>query len=325
MADSSEGAKLAPPIDYAQLSSTAAAPPPADTTDRAADAAPADKAAVVDLVTGQGSHGANTAGAARGGSDDVPAELVDSPAPAAAHPEPASSTKATGNDEPIAVDTAKASTALAADDKAPLPTAAPAPPATESVSSADAAPRPAVEAAPVQHDAVPQQHVAREAEAVDLASRGHATTGNDSTGAAAVVTDSSVARPPTRTDVPAEGMRETGHAESAPPATTKPVVPSAESHLAEHPATSTDAEHVLPLGSDVHPVHQAAALADAPDHLVNAQVEKHKADRREVFGEEPQGTIVPGLEDDKLWAMIRRFDVVSSPLSPLASGSSSQN
>jgi hypothetical protein len=26
---------------------------------------------------------------------------------------------------------------------------------------------------------------------------------------------------------------------------------------------------------------------------------------------EPKGTIVPGMEDDKLWAMIRRFDVVS--------------
>ncbi|BGO90559.1 hypothetical protein NBRC10512_005278 [Rhodotorula toruloides] len=313
MTDPQEGAKLAPPIDYANLSST-----PITTHSQSHShetehtAGDADKAAVVDLVTGQGSHGANTAGTV---GVDMPAEVVDSPAPASAHPEPASAPPpAPKDDEPIAVDTAKTSTALSSADKAPLPTAEPAPPAAESVSSADAAPRPAVEAAPVQHDAAPQRAVAHEAKAVDLAAKGHTSGGSETS---AVVTNSSVARPPTRTDVPLEGMRETGHVESAPPATSKPIVPSAESHLAEHPATSTDAEHVLPLGSDVHPVHQAAALAEAPDHLVNAQVEKHKADRREVFGEEPQGTIVPGLEDDKLWAMIRRFDVqISHTLTP---------
>ncbi|BGP23695.1 hypothetical protein Rt10032_c05g2579 [Rhodotorula toruloides] len=312
MADPRDGAILAPPIDYSQLASTPAAtvaPSDAHSHDHDSEHTVADKAAVVDLVTGQGSHGGNSAGA----GVEIPTELADSPAPASAHPEPTSTAAVT--DEPVAVDTAKTSTAVSSADKAPLPTAEPAPPASEAVSSADAAPRPAVEAAPVQQrDAAPQRASAPEAKAVDLAAKGRSTRGDDTS---AVVTDSSVARPPTRADVPADGMRETGHVESAPPATSKPIVPSAESHLAEHPATSTDAEHVLPLGSDVHPVHQAAALAEAPDHLVNAQVEKHKADRREVFGEEPEGTIVPGLEDDKLWAMIRRFDVqISHTLTP---------
>ena len=117
-------------------------------------------------------------------------------------------------------------------------------------------------------------------------------------------------RPPTAQTAVVQDPTVPAQVDVVPPPTSKPIVPAAESHLAEHPATSSDTDHVLPLGSDVHPVHQAAALEHAPDHVVNAQVEKHKADKRELYGLEPQGTIVPGLEDDKLWAMLRRFDNV---------------
>lgn len=40
------------------------------------------------------------------------------------------------------------------------------------------------------------------------------------------------------------------------------------------------------------------------------EVEKVKADHRELTGQEPKGTVVPGLEDDKLFALLRRFDKV---------------
>ncbi|GAA5820815.1 hypothetical protein JCM3770_000351 [Rhodotorula araucariae] len=207
-----------------------------------------------------------------------PAALVDSPAPPRT-PSP-----------PVAViDTHKTTTAISPADKAPAPAVEPAPPAAERVSTDDAAPRPAVEAAPVQ--------LHRDSAAVQP----------------------QVVRPPTAQTAPVTVADPTAPAQvdALPPATSKPIVPSAESHLAEHPATSTDTDHVLPLGSDVHPVHQAAALDDAPDHLVNAQIEKQKADKRALYGLEPQGTIVPGLEDDKLWAMLRRFDAqISHTLTP---------
>lgn len=67
----------------------------------------------------------------------------------------------------------------------------------------------------------------------------------------------------------------------------------------------------LPVGHGVHPVHQAEALDNAPDHLVDANVEKQKGAERELKGHAEQGTVVPGIEDDKLWSMRRRFDNVS--------------
>ncbi|GAA5906885.1 hypothetical protein JCM6882_006856 [Rhodosporidiobolus microsporus] len=248
--------------------------------------------------------------------------LEDSPAPAAAHTTSSTSTSAsptkkasTWDDERILVDTAKTTTSLSRDDAAPLPAAEPAPPAAAEISSADAAPRPAVEQR--------TEGVAVRDPEVDQAATGvEAVNAADATGQT-VVDPVTVARPPTAQTTSVDGNEieqhdaAVGQVNTAAPATSKPIVPSAESHLAEHPATSTDEDHVLPLGHDVHPVHQAAALQDAPDHLVNAQVEKQKADKREVRGEEPKGTIVPGLEDDKLWAMIRRFDVqITHTLTP---------
>ncbi|GAA6001212.1 uncharacterized protein JCM10292_006959 [Rhodotorula paludigena] len=292
----------APPIDYSKLGSTHDALP-----DTPPDSPPAATPAPAEPAPAQSSV-------------ETPVELVDAPAPAQAHPEPATaSTQSTASapspppkatvdhDHPTAVDTAKVSTALPPGDQAPAPAADPAPPAAASVTSNDAAPRPATEAAPVQQPA--------EVAVVDTAAPAPAPAPAAEVHEPAVAEPAVVRAPTAQTsgsETPAVAQVDT-----VPPPTSKPIVPSAQSHLATHPATDTDSDHVLPLGSDVHPVHQAAALQDAPDHLVNAQVEKQKADKRQLYGEEPKGTIIPGYEDDQLWTMIRRFDVqVSHTLTP---------
>ncbi|GAA5893935.1 hypothetical protein JCM8208_001283 [Rhodotorula glutinis] len=299
--DPTSARPLAPPIDYSQLSTATSPSSRADDTTTAAsiDHSPAGRTAAVELLSGQPANAHPPAAAAP--------ELVDSPAPAHAHPQAASTTSApppppakdlaaVDDTKPAVVDTPKVSTSISPADQAPAPAAEPAPPAAESVSSADAAPRPAVEAAPVQ---VPGDETAAARQPI-------------------APTEPQVVRPPTaQTAAVQHDPAVPAQVDVVPPPTSKPIVPAAESHLAEHPATSTDTDHVLPLGSDVHPVHQAAALEHAPDHVVNAQVEKHKADKRELYGLEPQGTIVPGLEDDKLWAMLRRFDnQISHTLTP---------
>ncbi|GAA5950814.1 hypothetical protein JCM21900_002026 [Sporobolomyces salmonicolor] len=280
---SSDGPYTAPPINFADLSttphSTSAEPSPPPHEPKSEDE-------VVDAGTLKASSPVH--------SSNAPEEqLIDSPAPAQAHPDPAASSAP------------PAAAKLSAADKAPAPaTERPTgddaiaiaqsgdTPASRSLPAGDQAPAPATESAP-------------------------ATSQRVADNVAAVPVEPTVVRPPTAATSSTPSETPVAQADTTPPATSKPIVPSAESHLAEHPATSTDTDHVLPLGSDVHPVHQAAALDEAPDHLVNAQIEKHKADMRQVKGEEPEGTIVPGLEDDKLWAMIRRFDVqITHTLTP---------
>ncbi|KAJ9095999.1 hypothetical protein QFC21_005362 [Naganishia friedmannii] len=87
------------------------------------------------------------------------------------------------------------------------------------------------------------------------------------------------------------------------------------------PATAADSapDHALPTAPTVHPEAQAAeldAVGERDPGLVAAQVEKSKGDRRELKGLEPKGTVVQGIEDDKLWALMRRFDVVRPFRSP---------
>ncbi|GAA5864200.1 hypothetical protein JCM1840_006699 [Sporobolomyces johnsonii] len=277
----SDGPYTAPPINFADLSST-----PLSTSAEPSPHDPKSRDEVVDLETLTASPPSHSSNAPK-------EQLVDSPAPTQAHPDPAASAA-----PPAAAN-------LSTADKAPAPaTEQPTvddpiaiaqsgeTPASRSLPAGDQAPAPATESAPAASQRV-----------------------SDDVPAAPV--KPAVVRPPTAATSSTPGETPVAQADTAPPATSKPIVPSAESHLAEHPATSTDTDHVLPLGSDVHPVHQAAALDEAPDHLVNAQVEKQKADMRQVKGEEPEGTIVPGLEDDKLWALIRRFDVqVTHTLTP---------
>ena len=76
------------------------------------------------------------------------------------------------------------------------------------------------------------------------------------------------------------------------------------------PPAAQEQATTLPVGHGVNPTHQAEALDSAPDHLVEANVEKQKGAERELKGHAEQGTVVPGIEDDKLWAMRRRFDTV---------------
>ncbi|GAA5955708.1 hypothetical protein JCM8115_006830 [Rhodotorula mucilaginosa] len=300
---------LAPPIDFTKLGGishattdtggysvpstattvsepTAPNPAPAATT-----ASDQEKKDVVDLVTGTGPGPApaHPAEAAVNPSQPEPRTDVAVPQP----PSPPAAPRSVAVPDEAELQPKTSEVVVPPTDKAPAPAVEPAPPAAQAVSSQDAAPKPAVEAAPVQladADAVPPPPP--RSEPVPVAAQ------------PAPVVDSTAARAPTGpTVVPNDGALS-----AAPPAVSKPIVPAAESHLAEHPATETDTDHVLPLGQQVHPVHQAAALQDAPDSLVNAQVEKQKADKRELYGEAPKGTIVPGMEDDKLWTMLRRFD-----------------
>ncbi|GAA6004837.1 hypothetical protein JCM11491_002250 [Sporobolomyces phaffii] len=282
----------APPIDFSQLSSNPA-PSPSPSSASTATAPSLDTTSTPPSAVVAPSHNTTAPGD----------QLVNAPAPDSAYLDQASKSTV----PPAAAE-------LSPRDRAPAPATeqpsetdgsaqavrdANETPASRAIPQGDQAPAPASESAPVS-----SQKVQLDAPAVDEP--------------VALPLDTAVARAPTAT-APIETSQgvPVRQANVAPPATSKPVLPSAQGHIAAHPATETDTDHVLPLGSDIHPVHQAAALSDAPDHLVNAQVEKQKADRRELEGKEPKGTIVPGMEDDKLWAMIRRFDVqIGHVLSP---------
>ncbi|WRT66094.1 uncharacterized protein IL334_003047 [Kwoniella shivajii] len=84
----------------------------------------------------------------------------------------------------------------------------------------------------------------------------------------------------------------------APTASIDPFKPSSES-----------APTALPTNATTHPEEQKRAMQNEHPAVVHREVEKTKAETRELKGEKPQGTVVSGLEDDRLWAMLRRFDV----------------
>lgn len=66
----------------------------------------------------------------------------------------------------------------------------------------------------------------------------------------------------------------------------------------------------LPTNPETHPAQQREAIKNAHPAVVAREVEKTKAEERELKGEKPEGTIVRGMEDDRLWSMLRRFDQV---------------
>lgn len=70
------------------------------------------------------------------------------------------------------------------------------------------------------------------------------------------------------------------------------------------PSTSTTA----PAPQELLPKHDGEEVDP-----VAADMEKKAADLRDVLGQEPEGNIVDGIEDDVLWTLMRRFDTVSSP------------
>lgn len=55
-------------------------------------------------------------------------------------------------------------------------------------------------------------------------------------------------------------------------------------------------------------VQQAELLKQTDRKTISAEIEKAKAEDREIHGHEPGGTLVTGMEDDQLWALLRRFD-----------------
>lgn len=87
----------------------------------------------------------------------------------------------------------------------------------------------------------------------------------------------------------------------APTATMDPNKPSSES-----------APTALPTNPTTNPKEQKEAIKNEHPEVVKREVEKTKAAEREIKGEKPKGTIVMGLEDDRLYAMLRMFDRVST-------------
>lgn len=86
----------------------------------------------------------------------------------------------------------------------------------------------------------------------------------------------------------------------APTASIDPNIPSSQS-----------APTALPTNPNTHPAEQKASLEKEHPQVVKREVEKTKAAQREIKGERPLGTVVRGIEDDRLYAMLRRFDTVS--------------
>ena len=87
---------------------------------------------------------------------------------------------------------------------------------------------------------------------------------------------------------------------TAPTATIDPNIPSSES-----------APTALPTNPNTHPEQQKEAIKNEHREVVKREVEKTKAAERDLKGEQPLGTVVRGIEDDRLYAMLRRFDTVS--------------
>lgn len=105
--------------------------------------------------------------------------------------------------------------------------------------------------------------------------------------------------------VPEHAIKHTVHVPNAPGAEAS-VVPATQAGSAP--------DHALPTAPNVHPEVQEREIEEVGKRdpgLVAAQVEKTRADRRQLKGKEEGGTVVQGIEDDKLWALLRRFDTVS--------------
>lgn len=67
----------------------------------------------------------------------------------------------------------------------------------------------------------------------------------------------------------------------------------------------------LPTNPATHPAEQREAMKHEHPTVIAREVEKTKGAEREIKGEPVGGTVVKGIEDDRLFAMLRRFDEVS--------------
>jgi hypothetical protein len=86
----------------------------------------------------------------------------------------------------------------------------------------------------------------------------------------------------------------------APTASIDPNIPSSES-----------APTALPTNPKTNPKEQKEAIKNEHPEVIKREVEKTRAAEREIKGEKPIGTVVRGIEDDRLYAMLRMFDTVS--------------
>jgi len=74
--------------------------------------------------------------------------------------------------------------------------------------------------------------------------------------------------------------------------------------------SSESAPTALPTNPAASPEEQRQAVKDEHPATVAREVEKTKGEERELKGEAPEGTVITGLEDDRLYTMLRRFDTV---------------
>ncbi|SGZ27607.1 BQ5605_C026g10139 [Microbotryum silenes-dioicae] len=75
----------------------------------------------------------------------------------------------------------------------------------------------------------------------------------------------------------------------------------------EAPSSQGDVKP-LPVGNNVHPTTQQAHATSASESLVQAQADKVEQADRVAHGKPEKGRFVPGISDDRLWALRRRFD-----------------
>lgn len=126
--------------------------------------------------------------------------------------------------------------------------------------------------------------------------------------------------PPVTPDAPAQHQR---IPDDAHPSTDShpadPTAPKAAPTASIDPnkPSSDSAPTALPTNPNTHPGEQKEAIKNEHPQVVKREVEKTKAAERELKGERPLGTVVRGIEDDRLYAMLRRFDTVNLTLSSL--------
>lgn len=94
-----------------------------------------------------------------------------------------------------------------------------------------------------------------------------------------------------------------------PVLTTPPPLPHRST---SHTSTSAGSVPVIAPSEPSTVLAERLAAVKNDDPVIAArQVEKVRAAEREIKGRPVGGTIVKGIEDDRLYAMLRRFDVVS--------------
>jgi hypothetical protein len=83
------------------------------------------------------------------------------------------------------------------------------------------------------------------------------------------------------------------------------------------PLDQDDEIHVPPIAHPEAQQHLEKLSDEEKEENVEVEVEKAKAAKRDLIGAPPKGTVVSGIEDDQLWAMMRKFDDVGYPSNSL--------